>query len=54
MANKGKQVEPAHKRPKRDWVTPRLTGHGSLKEITAGPAKLAGTPDGNGGSFIGV
>ena len=45
------KLQQAPRKPKRDWVTPRLTEHGSLKQITA---KIGVNPDiGAGGSFNG-
>jgi hypothetical protein len=45
------KLQQAPRKPKRDWVTPRLTEHGSLKQITA---KIGATPDAvGGGSFTG-
>jgi hypothetical protein len=36
--------------PGRQWSPPRLTVYGTLKELTE---KIGGTPDGDGGSFVG-
>jgi hypothetical protein len=44
------KLEQAPQKPKRDWVTPRVTEHGSLKQITA---KRGVIPEAAGGSFIG-
>jgi hypothetical protein len=46
------KLEQEPRKAKRVWGTPRLTEHGSLKQITTITPKTAGTPDGNG-SFIG-